>query len=58
MQEGVKAGANTPPIFSYPRTVMFATVLRMANKIIGLTVGERGVCILRTGSNQSSPFLI
>jgi len=29
--------------------------LKTANKKIGVRVGERGVCILMTGSNQSSP---
>jgi hypothetical protein len=36
----------------------FATVLRRENEIIGLREGRGGVCILRIGSNQSSPILI
>jgi hypothetical protein len=44
--------------FSTQEWLFFAAVLRRANKFIGLRVGERGVCIVRIGSNQSSTFLI
>jgi hypothetical protein len=53
VQEGVKL----KDIF-LPKNSFFVAVLRRANKIIGLEVGERGVCLIRIGSNQSSPFLI
>jgi hypothetical protein len=48
-------GANTPsPKFLLPKN-NFLTAELKRNKIIGVTVEERSVCILRAGSNQSSP---
>jgi hypothetical protein len=41
--------------FFYLRINFLATEVKRDNKKIGVTVGERGVCILRTGSKQSSP---
>jgi len=45
-------------VFQHFLTIFFSFLvveLKTANKKIGVRVGERGVCILMTGSNQSSP---
>ena len=44
-----------PPVFFLPKnSFLLATEFKRANKKIGVRVGERGICILGTGSNQSS----
>jgi hypothetical protein len=50
-------GSKFPlPIFFLPKNSFFWLLnWREANKKIGVRVGQRGVCILRTGSSQSSP---
>jgi hypothetical protein len=51
---GGQKGANAPPIFFLPKNSFLATELKRGEKF-GVRVAERDVCILRTGSNQSSP---
>ena len=53
-QEG-GGGQMTVQYFFYLIIFVLATVLERADKKIGVRVGERGGCILRTDSNQTSP---
>ena len=51
--EKLKNGANFPPIFFYVRIFFLGTEMKSEQKN-WVGVEERDVCILRTGSNQSS----
>jgi hypothetical protein len=42
------------PIIFSPKNFFLATGLKREIKKIGVRLGEKGVCVLRTGSNQSS----
>ena len=51
--KGGGAGANNPKYFFLPKKLFWLLSLREANKKTGVTLGERGVRILNTVSNQS-----
>jgi hypothetical protein len=43
-------GENPPPIFLYLRIMFLAARFKKGKLIIGVRLGERGVCLLRAGS--------
>jgi hypothetical protein len=49
-------GQIPPSIFIPPKSSFWQLSQRQANKRIGVRLEERGVCILRTDSKQSSPL--
>lgn len=58
LQGGGKRGTNAPPIFFLPMNSAFAWINEVQIKNLEwLGGGGRDVCMLTTGSNQSSPSL-